>query len=249
MTEQEWLTGVEWMDLWVYSACEIGRLTDRKKTLFAISACRHIAHRLEDPSVIRAFEVTERFADGAADATEYEQAFEAVDRASDECYFHQRSQLIQAATRAVRWMCAGDMDKISSASEFVADIYGYEAAIAEGILTLNASPAEGEAIWQNSTFISGKVVGERIQADLLRELIGNPFRHISFDPAWLAWNNRCIERIAQAIYDERAFDRMPILADALEDAGCDNADILNHCRSGGEHVRGCWVVDLLLGKQ
>ena len=64
----------------------------------------------------------------------------------------------------------------------------------------------------------------------------------------VAWNDGTVRKIAQAIYDERAFDRLPILADALEDAGCDNADILNHCRNGGEHVRGCWVVDLLLGK-
>ena len=54
--------------------------------------------------------------------------------------------------------------------------------------------------------------------------------------------------MAQSIYDDRAFDRLPILADALEDAGCDKADILNHCRQPGEHVRGCWVVDLVLGK-
>ena len=56
-------------------------------------------------------------------------------------------------------------------------------------------------------------------------------------------------QIAQAIYDDRAFDRMPILADALEDAGCMDQTILNHCRQSGEHVRGCWVVDLLLGKE
>jgi hypothetical protein len=55
--------------------------------------------------------------------------------------------------------------------------------------------------------------------------------------------------LAQSIYTDRAFDRMPILADALEDAGCDNADILNHCRQPGEHVRGCWAVDLILGKK
>ncbi len=47
---------------------------------------------------------------------------------------------------------------------------------------------------------------------------------------------------------DRAFDRMPILADALQDAGCDNLNILNHCRQPGEHVRGCWVVDLLTGR-
>jgi hypothetical protein len=64
----------------------------------------------------------------------------------------------------------------------------------------------------------------------------------------LTWNDRCVGKLAQAIYDEQAFDRLPILADALEEAGCTDADILNHCRSGGEHVRGCWVVDLVLGK-
>jgi hypothetical protein len=66
---------------------------------------------------------------------------------------------------------------------------------------------------------------------------------------WLVWNATTIPKIAKAIYMERRFADMPILADALEEAGCDNADILNHCRSGGEHVRGCWVLDLLLAKE
>jgi hypothetical protein len=83
---------------------------------------------------------------------------------------------------------------------------------------------------------------------ILRHLFGNPFRPVFLNPAWLIWNDGTVQKLAQAIYDERAFDRMPILADALEDAGCTNQDILDHCRSGGEHVRGCWVVDLLLGK-
>jgi hypothetical protein len=65
---------------------------------------------------------------------------------------------------------------------------------------------------------------------------------------WLSWNDGIVPKLAQAIYDDRVFDRLPILADALEEAGCTNADILNHCRRPGEHVRGCWVVDLLLGK-
>ena len=68
------------------------------------------------------------------------------------------------------------------------------------------------------------------------------------DPSWLAWNDGAIRKIAQTIYDARAFDRLPLLADALEDAGCTDAAILSHCREPGEHVRGCWVVDLLLGK-
>jgi hypothetical protein len=83
------------------------------------------------------------------------------------------------------------------------------------------------------------------QCHLLRDIFGNPFRPVCVDSAWLA---STVLSLATGIYQERAFDRMPILADALQDAGCDNEDILNHCRQPGEHVRGCWVVDLLLGK-
>src|SRR5262249_12032196 len=88
----------------------------------------------------------------------------------------------------------------------------------------------------------------RYQAVMLRCIFGNPFRSVSINRAWLAWNDGTVLKIAQAIYDEGASERLPILADALEDAGCDNADILAHCRGEGPHVRGCWVVDLLLGK-
>jgi hypothetical protein len=86
------------------------------------------------------------------------------------------------------------------------------------------------------------------QASLLHDIFGNPFRPVSLDPAWLAWNAGTVRKMGQAIYDDRAFDQLPILADALEEAGCANRDILDHCRSGGDHVRGCWVIDLLLGK-
>jgi hypothetical protein len=76
---------------------------------------------------------------------------------------------------------------------------------------------------------------------LLREYEGP-----CLDPSWLT---STIVFLAQAIYDDRAFDRLPILADALEDAGCTNADILEHCRQPGEHGRGCWVVNLLTGRE
>jgi hypothetical protein len=87
---------------------------------------------------------------------------------------------------------------------------------------------------------------QRAQATLIRDIFGNPFRPVSVDPAW---RTSTVVSLAQGIYDERAFDRLPILADALEDAGCTDADMLNHCRQPGEHVRGCWALDLLLGKQ
>jgi len=82
--------------------------------------------------------------------------------------------------------------------------------------------------------------------DLFHDVFGNPFRPATVDPTW---RTATVTSLAQAIYTERAFDRLPILADALEDAGCTDADILNHCRQPGEHARGCWVVDLVLGKE
>jgi hypothetical protein len=90
---------------------------------------------------------------------------------------------------------------------------------------------------------------ERVQCDLLRDIFGIPWRPVSVDPSWLVCQDGAVRRLAQSIYDERVFDRLPILADALEDAGCDSADLLAHCRGPGPHVRGCWVIDALLGKQ
>jgi hypothetical protein len=80
----------------------------------------------------------------------------------------------------------------------------------------------------------------------IRDIFGNPFRPVAVDPSW---RTSTVVALAEGIYAERAFDRLPILADALQDAGCDHPDMLNHCRSDGPHVRGCWVVDLVLGKQ
>jgi len=84
-----------------------------------------------------------------------------------------------------------------------------------------------------------------VQADLVRDVFGNPFRPVAVKPAWLTSD---VVALATGIYADRAFDRMPILADALQDAGCDNEEVLDHCRSGGPHVRGCWAVDLLTGR-
>jgi hypothetical protein len=83
---------------------------------------------------------------------------------------------------------------------------------------------------------------------LMRCIFGNPFRPATLNPAWLTWHDGLLISMAQQMYDSRDFTDMSILADALEEAGCTNQDILDHCRSGGEHVRGCWVVDLVLGK-
>ncbi len=83
-------------------------------------------------------------------------------------------------------------------------------------------------------------------ATALRDVCRTYFLWIKMNPAW---RTSTTIGIAQGIYDDRAFDRMPILADALQDAGCENAEILTHCRGEGPHVHGCWVVDLVLGKE
>jgi hypothetical protein len=81
------------------------------------------------------------------------------------------------------------------------------------------------------------------QAQLLRCVVGNPFRPVAFDPLW---RTAALVEIADSIYANRAFDRMPTLGDALEDGACDHPRVLEHCRDRGPHVRGCWVVDKVL---
>jgi hypothetical protein len=99
-------------------------------------------------------------------------------------------------------------------------------------------------------------VHERAMASVVRDIFGNPFRPVSLNPSWLTWNDGTVRRLAESIYNERSLPdgcldvtQLAVLADALEDAGCDDADLLAHCRGAGPHVRGCWAVDLLLGKE
>ncbi len=153
---------------------------------------------------------------------------------------------------------------------------GYEAAIKQSEAWADGSPVQGIAfsIWfvgwkkgidsvadiayaafgydpDGLVEISPEIIAKTIQgyqtnpAHYLRDIFGNPFCPVTFDLAWLT---STVASLAQQMYDSRDFSVMPILADALQDAGCDNEDILNHCRQPGEHVRGCWVVDLVLDK-
>jgi hypothetical protein len=83
------------------------------------------------------------------------------------------------------------------------------------------------------------------QADLLRCVFGNPFRPVTRDPAWLAWNHGTVARLGETIHAEGRFVDVPVLGDALEEAGCTDQAILDHCRAATPHTRGCWVVELL----
>jgi hypothetical protein len=93
------------------------------------------------------------------------------------------------------------------------------------------------------------------QSGLVREIFGNPFLPVTISPTVLAWHDSTVVRLAQAAYDERHLpagtldnSRLAVLADALEEAGCTSEEILGHLRGPGPHVRGCWPVDLCLGK-
>lgn len=86
------------------------------------------------------------------------------------------------------------------------------------------------------------------QANLIREVFHCPFTLLTFDTSCLSWNDSCITKMAKCIYEDKAFDQLPILADALEDAGCDSAELLHHLRIKSQHVRGCWALDCVLQK-
>src|SRR6202022_3491214 len=102
------------------------------------------------------------------------------------------------------------------------------------------SDAAADAMTETTGKPTAGIVERREQANLLRHIFGNPFRPSPFlPPAVLPWNDGTVRRIAESIYEDRAFDRLPILADALLDAGCDDEELLAHCRSAGPHVRGC----------
>ncbi|HZT78757.1 MAG TPA: hypothetical protein VFA26_00925 [Gemmataceae bacterium] len=84
---------------------------------------------------------------------------------------------------------------------------------------------------------------------LVRDVFGNPFRSVKAEASWLRWNDGTVSKLARAIYEDRRFDEMALLADGLEESGCTEPNVLVHCRTAGPHVRGCWVLDLLLGRE
>jgi hypothetical protein len=87
-----------------------------------------------------------------------------------------------------------------------------------------------------------------LQRTVFHEIVGNPFRPVTINPAWLDHDGGLVRRLAQTIDEQRDFASLTVLGDALEDAGCTNRELLEHCRSPGPHLPGCWAVDSLLGR-
>ena len=259
MTEQEWLACTEPDDLLEFLR-ELGG--DRQFRLFVCACCRRFlplmpttpAHDLRYCE--KAVDYGERFADGLV-------TWEELDAAFDEMEFVNMSHEGVLAGYAVRNAicveiagCTRPLRRgrnliahpASEASEFSRTVIGRLAA--ESTTAKGKSPTSRKRV--------ATIAEKRYQVEILRDIFGNPFQPIpptegkkSWTKQWqqlLAWNDGWVLKLAQSIYDERGFERLPILADALEEAGCNQAAILTHCRGEGPHIRGCWVVDLVFGK-
>ncbi len=208
-----------------------GRVSDRKLRLFAVACCRHIWDLLPDERSRDAVDVAERYADGLANERERARA---------------RALAIGATGRrsnrsawAAYW----------ASSRNVADSLWNVREAAAGAVADDAADTRGSD-WRAAceAYEAGRSAGDTHQAGLLRDITGNPFRPAFVEPAWLHWRGGLIAQMARQMYQDRQFTDLPILADALEEAGCADEAILAHCRLPGEHVRGCWVIDLLTGR-
>jgi hypothetical protein len=181
-------------------------------------ACCRRIWDLLEGGAAAAVEVAERLAEGLA--------------GRDECL---------AAARSFHFSASAANSAVFMTALSHLEVFGGGAPI---LLTHSAAKAaEACDMWSDGS--PAYALERQAQAGLLHEIFGNLFGPCAVDPRWLTPN---VTDLAHTIYEERAFDRLPILADALMDAGCADEAILSHCRSEGPHVRGCWVVDLILGK-
>lgn len=228
MTEREWLTSTSAQRMLQYL---LPHSPDRKLRLFA-AACYH------------------RIMPLLADRTR-------CDRARTSVAFMRRAQ---RAVRVAERLADGEVDDAErvAARETIREGTGAAAWTAFAAL---ADPCRPVDAGNSSILAVVWAVGEKTEAArklrkelrlwqrrLVREFFGNPFRPVALDPAWLAWNDHAVTRLAERIYEDRDFDRLPLLADALEEAGCGERALLQHLRGSGPHCRGCWALDAVLGK-
>jgi hypothetical protein len=218
MTEADWLA-CEDPEPMLQFLCA-SQASDRKLRLLACACCRRVWHRLTNPHSRRAVEVAERFADGRATPRELGLA-------------RARAVAAPEPVGVAAWWAT-----TTKPSGPISNVF-----MAAGALV---RPEAGSRVVIDWTAEVAKQ--SRWQAGLVREVMGNPFRPRLVEPVCLAWDGGLVRHLAEGIYEEQAFERMGVLGDALEDAGCTDEVILTHCRHGGDHVRGCWVLDLLLDR-
>src|SRR6185437_4325687 len=236
--EEEWLVETDLQKMLFL----LGHERDRRLRVFACGCCRRVWHLLSDGRSRRAVEVAERYADAQADDEDL------------------RLAIISSANIAEVFVSHSTMpaEEARSSAAFAALSVTYSGAKAADY----ASSSAVSAIFHAATAASAPSAAAVRDAErarqicLLRDIFSYLLRPIVISPRWRRWNNAAVTHLAQAAYDERILPtgtldntRLAILADALEEAGCTDEQILSHLRSGGEHYRGCWVIDLLLGKE
>jgi hypothetical protein len=240
VTESDWLTSTDPFAMLSFLR-DRGPVSERKHRLFAVACCRRVWRIILDLRYRRVVEVAELYADGLVNDQERADALAAGRQAGEDWRLGaaERSSmenwLVLRAYRAACVLLEADIAFWSRESLS-------EAARAEGIELLMKSGREqpsGDEFRQLFRSLLAPY------SEPVRDIFGDPFRPVAFSPEW---RTEAVVALARGVYEERAFGRLPVLADALEDAGCADDDILTHCRGGGPHVRGCWVVDMVLGR-
>jgi hypothetical protein len=202
----------------------------RQRRLFAVACCRRVLDHITDPASRRAVEVAELFADCAVHRKRLQAAYAEAQNVQQDLFVK-----AQHAPKAGQ-MAAWDVWRLA---------YAAQLTCASGRLEV---PSEEIIKWATHVSAAHRAEERQAHCDLICDIFGNPFRpRPTVAPAWLTWEGGTVPRLARAAYDERAFDRLPVLADALEEAGCADAEILDHLRAPRPHARGCWALDLLLG--
>jgi HEAT repeat protein len=223
----------------------------RKWVLLAVACCRQTLPRFKDTAARsllhlsdvcrQALDVAARAADGQATEAEVTAAWRAV----TECSVTARQQ--SAATTNGR--AKKGFSAVANFAEAVAAVLACLTAAGEQAGP-TALPAGDQArALQDACGLTGKghmSLSDQVRLEMLRDLVGNPFQPVCCDPAWLVWHDGTVVQLARAIQDEGSFEQMPILGDALEEAGCTEELVLTHCRGPNDHLRGCWVLDLIL---
>ena len=228
MTEAEWLS-CEFSTPMLEHLRANGLGSWRRRFLLAVACSRRVASVMS-PEGLMALAVAERFVAGEATEAEREAAFDASGTAM--------SEAINLQTHKADY-CAYRLVQLAKERAFPATWNDdYAAWIAQ--TAPEAFGWKGVKKWDEPVLFAHR----REIADWVRDIFGNPFHPVTFDPAW---RTPGVSSLARRIHDALAFDRMPSLADALEELGCRDAEILSHCRVPTGHVRGCWVIDVILG--
>ena len=241
MTEAEWLECKESGPMLQFIE---PRVSDRKLHCFAIACARRITPLLIHPASSHAVDALERFVEGPCDPKDFRQLIEQL-------WWDVEGAAFCVDAGGAPWQDVAEQLPETFLAELVADPL-FQIHSARAVLSRAAhfvfnmfSPVPSERGFRNRPVAC--FGGPFRPVFLVHEVFGNPFRKVKLNKAW---RTSTVVALARGMYDTRDFAPMPILADALQDAGCDHSDILGHCRDPhGTHVRGCWVVDLVLGKE